>query len=176
MTLAGAHSPPRKRRGHFFGRAAFVSASPPVALATWALERTVGLAYRDVEAIAVSESTAEELTGLGMRPERIAVVHNGVDDRLLSTVPLGLRDVEPTVLYLGRLERYKRVDLLIRAIARVRDSGDAARLIIAGDGRQASTLRRLVRRLGLTDRARARIELCRIRSGNRPPSRRGICA
>ena len=137
---------------HFFGRAAFVSASPPVALATWVLERTVGLAYRNVDAIAVSESTAEELTGLGMRPERIAVVHNGVDDRLLSTVPLGLRDVEPTVLYLGRLERYKRVDLLIRAIARVRDSGDAARLIIAGDGRQASTLRRLVRRLGLTDR------------------------
>jgi glycosyltransferase involved in cell wall biosynthesis len=137
---------------HFFGRAAFISVSPPVALATWVLERTVGVAYRSVDTIAVSESTADELTSLGLRPERIAVIHNGVDDRLLATVPLDLRDAEPTVLYLGRLERYKRVDLLVRAMARVRDSGDAARLIIAGDGRHEPALRRLVRRLGLGQR------------------------
>lgn len=137
---------------HFFGLAAFVSASPPVAAATWALERTVGVAYRGVDTIAVSESTADELTNLGMSPERIAVVHNGVDERLLATLPLGLRDPEPTVLYLGRLERYKRVDLLIRAIGRIRDAGELARLVIAGDGREAPSLRRLVRQLHLGDR------------------------
>ena len=75
-----------------------------------------------------------------------------MDDRLLSSVPLDLRDAEPTVLYLGRLERYKRVDLLVRAMARVRDSGDAGRLVIAGDGREGTALRRLVRRLGLGQR------------------------
>jgi glycosyltransferase involved in cell wall biosynthesis len=134
---------------HFFGAAAFLSATPPVAVATWLLERTVGLAYRAVDTIAVSESTAEELTRRGVPPERIAVVHNGVDDRLLATLPLGLRDAEPVVLYLGRLERYKRVDLLIRAMARIRHAGDPAQLIIAGDGRHVAALRRLVRRLDL---------------------------
>ena len=137
---------------HFFGAAAFLSATPPVAAATWALERVVGIAYRGVDAIAVSESTAEELARLGMRAERIAVIHNGVDERLLATVPLGLRDPEPTVVYLGRLERYKRVDLLIRAIGRIRDSGEPARLIVAGDGRQASALHRLASSLDLDDR------------------------
>jgi glycosyltransferase involved in cell wall biosynthesis len=137
---------------HFFGTAAFLSATPPVAALTWFLERTVGIAYRAVDAIAVSESTAEELTHLGMRAERIAVVHNGVDERLLTTVPLNIRDADPTVLYLGRLERYKRVDLLVRAIARIRDAGDVARLIIAGSGRQEEPLRRLVRRLAVQDR------------------------
>jgi glycosyltransferase involved in cell wall biosynthesis len=137
---------------HLFGSAAFVSASPPVAVATWALERVVGMAYRGLDTIAVSESTAEELVRLGMSADRIAVIHNGVDERLLETVPLGLRDPEPTVLYLGRVERYKRVDLIVRAIGRIRDAGDFARLIVAGDGRQTSALRRLVSRLGLDDR------------------------
>jgi hypothetical protein len=71
---------------------------------------------------------------------------------LLTTMPLAIRDTDPTMLYLGRLERYKRVDLLVRAIARIRDAGDDARLIIAGGGRQEDSLRRLVRRLGVDDR------------------------
>ncbi len=137
---------------HFFGTAAFLSATPPVAALTWLLERTVGIAYRDVETIAVSESTAEELTRHGLSSDRIAVVHNGVDDRLLATVPLGMRDPEPTALYLGRLERYKRVDLLVRAMAQIREAGDRAQLLIAGDGRYLPALRGLVRRLGLADR------------------------
>lgn len=137
---------------HFFGRAAFLSAAPPVAIATWLLERVVGIAYRSSHTIAVSESTADELVRLGAAAERIAVIHNGVDERLLAHVPLGIRDGEPTVLYLGRLERYKRVDLLVRAMARVRDAGDPARLVIAGDGRHAAAVQRLVRQLRLGDR------------------------
>jgi glycosyltransferase involved in cell wall biosynthesis len=139
---------------HLFGGAAFLSATPPVAAATWALERTVGLAYRRCETIAVSESTAEELVVLGMRPDRVTVVHNGVDHRLISTVPLPIRDPEPTALYLGRLERYKRVDLIIQAFARVRDAGDPGTLIVAGDGREMESLRRLVRHFRLGDRVR----------------------
>jgi glycosyltransferase involved in cell wall biosynthesis len=137
---------------HLFGAAAFLSATPPVAAATYALERSVRLAYRGVHTIAVSESTADELTRLGLRAERIAVVHNGVDDRLLATVPLGIRDPAPTALYLGRLERYKRVDLLIKAMRRVCDTGEPGQLVIAGDGREMSALRRLVRQLGLAHR------------------------
>ena len=137
---------------HFFGGAAFLSATLPVATATWLLERTVGLAYRRVNAIAVSESTADELTSLGMRADRISVVHNGVDAQLLATQPPGIRDPDPTVLYLGRLEQYKRVDLLIRAMGRIRDAGDDARLTIAGDGRHAPALKRLSRELDLGDR------------------------
>ncbi len=59
---------------------------------------------------------------------------------------------EPTLLYVGRLKRYKRVDLLIRAVAWLRDNESAGRLIVAGKGDYRGALERLVRRLGLTDR------------------------
>src|SRR5678815_2376390 len=40
----------------------------------------------------------------------------------------------PTVLYVGRLRRYKGVDWLIRAFPRVRERIPSARLWVIGDG------------------------------------------
>jgi glycosyltransferase involved in cell wall biosynthesis len=49
------------------------------------------------------------------------------------------------------LKRYKRVDLILRALARLREGGVRARLIIAGQGDAAPALRRLRDELGLAD-------------------------
>lgn len=56
-----------------------------------------------------------------------------------------------TVLFLGRLVDFKRVDLLIEAFAKV-DRNIAARLAIVGDGLERSRLERLASRLGIADR------------------------
>lgn len=53
------------------------------------------------------------------------------------------------LLYAGRLERIKRVDLALRSLAR---SGGPARLQIAGTGSQEPELRRLAAELGVADR------------------------
>jgi glycosyltransferase involved in cell wall biosynthesis len=53
------------------------------------------------------------------------------------------------LLYAGRLERIKRVDLALRALA---GSGTAARLRVAGTGSLESDLRRLAGDLGISDR------------------------
>ena len=55
------------------------------------------------------------------------------------------------VLYAGRLEQLKRVDLLIESMRYV-DAG--ARLVIAGRGPQQENLERQIERLGLGDRVR----------------------
>jgi glycosyltransferase involved in cell wall biosynthesis len=55
-------------------------------------------------------------------------------------------------VYVGRLQRYKRVDLLIRAVGVLAREGLEVRLLIAGSGPQEQRLRQLARRLGLSDR------------------------
>jgi glycosyltransferase involved in cell wall biosynthesis len=140
---------------HLFGATAFQEASLPVAAATWLLEQPVPRIFRGREAIAVSESTRADLTARGMDPARITVVPNGIDLETYAPDPFGARAGEPTALYLGRLKRYKRVDLPIRALARLRDLGAPGRLLIAGRGDHESELRRLAGELRLgEDRVR----------------------
>ncbi|HEX7049570.1 MAG TPA: glycosyltransferase family 4 protein [Longimicrobiales bacterium] len=134
---------------HLFGRTAFEEASAPVAAATWMLEQPLGRVYRDVPVQAVSPSTADDLGRRGFQRERITVIPNGVDLDFYRPDPTGERFAEPTLLYLGRLKRYKRVDLVLRAVAALRDRGIRARLIIAGTGDADGALRRLRAELGL---------------------------
>jgi glycosyltransferase involved in cell wall biosynthesis len=135
---------------HLFGTTAFQEASLPLAAATWALERPLGRVYRGVPVMAVSRSTAQDLGRRGLDRERIAVIPNGVDLGHCTPGDPAARFETPTVLYLGRLKRYKRVDLPIRAVARLRERGLAVRLVVAGTGDHESKLRDLVERLGLT--------------------------
>jgi glycosyltransferase involved in cell wall biosynthesis len=132
---------------HLFGATAFQEAAFPLAAATWLMERPLGLVYRSTPTMAVSRSTARDLGSRGLPEEAIAVIPNGVD--LTHCAPGGERFEEPTLLYLGRLKRYKRVDLPIRALAALRAEGVAARLIVAGTGDHAGALRALAGELGV---------------------------
>lgn len=134
---------------HLFGETAFQEASWPIAAATWLLERPVGRVYREVPTEAVSQSTAADLITRGIQPGRITVIPNGVDLDFYHPDPAEPRFVEPTLLYLGRLKRYKRIDLILQALARLRAQGIPARLIIAGQGDAAAGLARLRDELGL---------------------------
>jgi glycosyltransferase involved in cell wall biosynthesis len=137
---------------HLFGTTAFEEASLPVAAVTWLMERPLARLYRRLPVQAVSESTAQDLVRRGFDRARIEVIENGVDLEFYTPAPGGARFGEPTVVYLGRLQRYKRVDLLIRALARLRDQGLHARLVIAGRGDAQPDLARLAGELDLADR------------------------
>lgn len=137
---------------HLFGATAYQEASLPLATATWLLERPVPWVFRRAPTVAVSESTREDLARRGMDPQRIAVVPNGIDLDKYAPDPTLEPFPEPTLLYLGRVKRYKRVDLIIRAVAVLRDAGVEARLLVAGAGDHAPKLRRLTAKLGLEDR------------------------
>jgi glycosyltransferase involved in cell wall biosynthesis len=52
---------------------------------------------------------------------------------------------------MGRLKRYKRVDLVIRAVARLRDQDVPVKLLVAGKGDHRDALEREARSLGLGD-------------------------
>ncbi len=112
-------------------------------LAVFVETKLVPFVYRRTPFVTVSESTRGELARLGIARRPASVVHNGVD---ASYVP-GRRAAVPTVLYLGRLRRYKRVRTLIDAFARADVPG--ARLIVAGDGDDRGALERHVAERGI---------------------------
>ncbi|HPF38975.1 MAG TPA: glycosyltransferase family 4 protein [Phycisphaerae bacterium] len=83
----------------------------------------------------------------GVRPEKIRVAYNGIDLSRFSTMDTSR---EPGLIFaVGRLIEKKGFIHLIRATARLRDSGEEIRCVIAGDGAEHEQLRREIRRLGL---------------------------
>jgi len=137
---------------HLFGATAFLEASPPVAAATWLLERGVPRVFRNAPTLAVSESTRQDLIARGLHARAIEVIPNGIDLDRFSPDPAVEKFPHPTLLYLGRLKRYKRVDLPIRAVARLREERLDVRFLVGGRGDHRRALEKLVSRLGLEDR------------------------
>jgi glycosyltransferase involved in cell wall biosynthesis len=136
---------------HLFGGTVFREASPVVAAAVWLSERPLGALYHGVPFQAVSKSTADDLVARGIPRHSIRVIYNGVDSKRLTPNPAE-RSADPLFVYLGRLKKYKRVDLVIKAFAGL--NVPEATLEIAGTGDYRAPLERLVKSLDLRDRVR----------------------
>ena len=136
---------------HLFGGTAFRELPAPAAALVWLLERPIPRVYRGVPFEAVSESTADDLVARGVRRSCVRVIYNGVDSDFY-TPAAGVRSPVPLFAYLGRLKRYKGVDAVIRAFARL--SRPDAVLEIAGKGDHEPALRRLAASLDLGGRVR----------------------
>jgi glycosyltransferase involved in cell wall biosynthesis len=111
--------------------------------------------------IAVSEHTRRDLLELlAVPPERVSVVHSGIDSAF-TTVPCETVEAfrqerlngRRIILFVGTLEPRKNLDLLIRAFAAVRrELGIAHALVLAGArGWSFQQLFSLVEDLGLED-------------------------
>ena len=134
---------------HLFGATAYQEASWPAATVVWLGERPLARAYHRAGFHAISESTRDDLIARGVPAERIRVIHPGVDSRHFTPGPPGARASSPTFLYVGRLKRYKGVDVAIRALAVARQTRPDVRLDIAGSGDYAPALQALATRLGV---------------------------
>jgi glycosyltransferase involved in cell wall biosynthesis len=95
-------------------------------------------AHRKNLFLTVSSSTAAALTDIGVRQDQIRQVCNGVE----PPQPLTPRSPDPMFLALGRLEDYKRIDLLLRLWERVRHVV-GGQLVIAGDGPERARIEAL---------------------------------
>jgi len=137
---------------HLFGRVAFEQVAWPIALGVVASESAIPLVYRNCPFVAISQSTAEDLRRRGIASERIRVSPPGVDRPALSVDPDSPRPSRLT--YVGRLERYKRVDLLLRVGARLIQEYPDLELSVLGQGPERSRLEALANELGISARTR----------------------
>ena len=127
--------------------------------AKWVFDAAVGRRILNGAArvLAVSDAEHRQLTGLGVDPSLIRSIPNPVDlDEFTPPIARGLfrrrfgLSTAPFVLFLGKITPRKRLDVLLRAFARLRSD---ARLVLAGnDMGGAAGARALVRSLGLEPR------------------------
>lgn len=137
---------------HLWGSAAFQAARWPIALATWLTEKGLSWTYRGQLAVTVSDSGRRELIDRGFPPEAVRVVHNGVHVSARGPAQEGERSSDPLFAFVGRLQRYKRVHMLLRAAAQLSREGCPCRVVIAGTGPTGAALKRLAVALGVTQR------------------------
>ncbi len=136
---------------HLFGSTAFQELSAPLASAVWLAERPLGMRYKNVPFQAISESTAADLAHRGIPRGSIEVIYPGIDT-VAYTPNAAERSPTPVFSYLGRLKKYKGVQLVIRAFAEM--AVPSAVLEIAGAGDFRPDLEKLARSLDLGDRVR----------------------
>jgi glycosyltransferase involved in cell wall biosynthesis len=111
--------------------------------------------------IAVTRTEAEQYKSMGVSGDRIEIIPNGVDLSEFDNLPrkgefrkkYGLPDDQRIVLFLGRINKIKGLDLLARAFADLSGSLKDLRLVIVGpDDGYLSSLKKLVAALGISDR------------------------
>lgn len=133
---------------HLFGTTVFREANPLVGSVVWLMEQFIPAAYRTQRFMVISPSTRDDLARRGIPEDRIDVVLCGLDHRRYRDLGLERFD-RPTIVHLGRLRRYKSVEVAMRAMAVVRERVPEARMVIAGDGPHRPALERYADRLGM---------------------------
>jgi glycosyltransferase involved in cell wall biosynthesis len=126
---------------HLFGDTAFQETSLPLASAVWLAERPLPHFYENSPFLAISESTADDLAARGLPRSSVEVVRPGIDHSRFRPDQSVARFERPTFAYLGRLKRYKGLEAVIHAVARLAEGGVDTRLLVAGRGDHESALR-----------------------------------
>ncbi len=115
----------------------------------WIESRLAPALYARASYVTVSDATRDDLGRLGVGPERVSVVHNGV--RLSEASPAGPKTADPSICFLGRLVPHKRVEVLLESVARLREDLPGLTVTVVGQGWWEPKLFDLRSRLGLDD-------------------------
>jgi glycosyltransferase involved in cell wall biosynthesis len=93
--------------------------------------------------LTVSEASKRDiLRFFDVKPEKVAVIHNAIDERFLAPADATRMDLvrqryqldHPFILYVGNIKPHKNVERLIDAFGRARTAGpDGLKLVIIGD-------------------------------------------
>jgi glycosyltransferase involved in cell wall biosynthesis/O-antigen/teichoic acid export membrane protein len=118
----------------------------PGKIAAWALETApLRLLYRGSRFLTISNAAADDIAAHGIPRERIDMNYIGVE---LDAYRPGARADHPMLLYLGRLKRYKRIELLLDVLEQIPE----ATLEMAGEGDHREVIEHEIAKRGLAPR------------------------
>jgi glycosyltransferase involved in cell wall biosynthesis len=115
----------------------------------WLESRLAPRVYRRCRYLVVSRATRDELVALGVEETRVEVTYSGREP--VPDIGAPQRSAAPSLVVLGRLVPHKRVELAIRAVARLRKRYPGLTLQVVGQGYWRAELERCADELGVTD-------------------------
>jgi len=119
------------------------TSKPTAHVGTLLESKVMPLCYRSTPIVTVSESSADMIGELFGRHGSIDIVYNAISSDLRP----GQKADSPEIIYLGRLRRYKSIDVLLEAVGRL---GDLAPVVhIVGQGEDEPRLRAIAKSLGI---------------------------
>ncbi len=121
-------------------------AFPLAQIASFMEAKLMPLVYRNIPIITVSPSSKREILRHKLTNIEPRIIYNGIDKTRYKP---GEKDKTPFVLYVGRLQTYKSLHILIQAAKQVLYELPTAKFVIAGTGEDKDRLVRLTKKLGL---------------------------
>ena len=90
--------------------------------------------------IALTADESRQYQEMGVSPDKIKIIPNAIDLSLYESIPskgefrrkYGISSQEKVILFLGRLNKIKGIDLLLEAFSDINEDLDNARLVIVG--------------------------------------------
>lgn len=134
---------------HLFGTTAYREVFFPLALYVNILESFIPRVYMNCPFVAISDSTKRDLIRRGIPGEQVKVVECGIDIGHYNP-SVDVKENPGTILYVGRIKKYKGINILIDALDLLRKRGRNYRLIIQGTGDYTNSLKQQAKKLGLT--------------------------
>jgi glycosyltransferase involved in cell wall biosynthesis len=132
---------------HLNRRIYFGELSRIKAIIAYVLETIMPYVYTRIfriQMVAVSQSTARELLALKADPKMVTVIHNGAPNPGRRYFSWEEKTPEPTLVYLGRLKKYKQPEHALLAFRLILRDFPNAKMVIMGEGNRLSYLQNMV--------------------------------
>lgn len=137
---------------HLFSDSVFKEINFVLGTYIYLSEKPIAWLYRGFKFMVISQSTKKDLLRRGLPPDDIHVIHCGIDHTLYHPDPSVQKDSAPTVIYLGRLKKYKSIDHLLFAFSQTLKKIPEAKLVVVGEGDFKGNLINLASRLNIKDK------------------------
>src|SRR5713226_304513 len=108
--------------------------------------------------VAVSTSVRHSILGMVGAPEKMRVIPNAVDGTIFTLPPKGQRPKDNQIIFVGAIRPVKGVDILLRAMRLLVESGREVHLLLVGESffknyqREYERIRRMTQELDLEGR------------------------
>ncbi len=136
---------------HFFGKSIFREAGLIRGLYVYASEKLVDTVYSNTPFVVVSESTKQEFIDRGFDAAKFDIVHNAITPGNFP-MAVGEKYSEKSIIYFGRLKKYKSPDHLLKAFALVNKDLPYSKLYFMGRGDFQPVLEKMAKSMDLQDK------------------------
>lgn len=102
------------------------------------------------------------MEALGCKKERLFVIHNSLDSAVQTKLYQSLKpsniyqsyfgNSNPTIIYIGRIQRVKKVDMILDAMKLLEQQGQMVNLVVVGSNVDDDSFEKRVKELNLSDR------------------------